>query len=243
VPFDGADGRERLDAVPVHPYKKMLMRRLIPWTCALAWVALATGPLLAGQVVWFTDGRQLEVASLERAGEMFALELPGGGRISVPGERIARWGDLPQRSAAPQRVPSEAPWRAMAGEFADVIGAAAERHAVDPALLTAVARAESALDPRAVSPKGAQGLLQLMPATAERFGVRDAFDVAENVDAGARYLSWLLERYGRTDLALAGYNAGEGRVDAYRGVPPYRETRDYVRRVLADADRLGSGPP
>ena len=107
------------------------------------------------------------------------------------------------------------------------------------ALLTALAEVESSFDPLAVSPKGARGLLQLMPATAERFGVGDPFDVAQNVEGGARYLSWLLDRFGgRADLALAGYNAGEGAVDRHRGVPPYPETRRYVRLVLEGAARL-----
>ena len=106
-------------------------------------------------------------------------------------------------------------------------------------MLTAVALAESAFNPRAVSSKGAGGLLQLMPATAERFGVRDVFDASQNVEGGAKYLRWLLQRYeGRTDLALAGYNAGEGAVDRHNGIPPYSETQQYVTRVLANADRL-----
>jgi soluble lytic murein transglycosylase-like protein len=97
-----------------------------------------------------------------------------------------------------------------------------------------MAQTESAFDPVAVSHKGAAGLLQLMPATAERFGVQDVFDVPQNVEGAAKYLKWLLERFeGRTELALAGYNAGEGSVDRYQGIPPYRETRDYVTRVLA----------
>jgi soluble lytic murein transglycosylase-like protein len=105
-----------------------------------------------------------------------------------------------------------------------------------------MAEAESAFDPSAVSHKGAQGLLQLMPQTAERFGVRDAFDASQNVDGGARYIKWLLERYdGRIDLALAGYNAGEAAVDRYQGIPPYRETQAYVVRVMENADRLSAG--
>jgi soluble lytic murein transglycosylase-like protein len=102
-----------------------------------------------------------------------------------------------------------------------------------------MAQTESAFDPNAVSPRGARGLLQLMPETARRFGVRDSFDATQNVDGGAAYLSWLLERYsGRTELALAGYNAGEGAVDRYQGVPPFSETRNYVERVLEGAERL-----
>ena len=102
-----------------------------------------------------------------------------------------------------------------------------------------MALAESALDPAAISPKGAVGLLQLMPATAKRFGVDDRRDPAQNVEGGARYLSWLLDRFdGRTELAVAGYNAGEGAVERHGGIPPYRETRAYVQRVMTAVERF-----
>jgi soluble lytic murein transglycosylase-like protein len=110
-----------------------------------------------------------------------------------------------------------------------------ERHGLPPELVRAVIRQESAFDPFAVSVKGAQGLMQLMPKTAERFGVQDVFDPAENVLGGVKYLRFLLDRYdGDTRLALAAYNAGEGAVDRYEGIPPYAETRDYVKRIAGD---------
>jgi soluble lytic murein transglycosylase-like protein len=97
----------------------------------------------------------------------------------------------------------------------------------------ALVQVESAFQPRAVSPKGARGLTQLMPGTARELGVQDAFDPQQNLDGGARYLRQLLTRYGGdVKRALAAYNAGPGAVDRHRGVPPYRETRQYVRRVL-----------
>jgi hypothetical protein len=105
----------------------------------------------------------------------------------------------------------------------------AARHALDPALVLAIMRIESAFDPRARSPKGAMGLMQLMPETARRFGVADPWDAAQNVTGGAAYLRFLLERYGGdVTLAAAAYNAGEGAVDKYDGVPPYAETTAYV---------------
>jgi soluble lytic murein transglycosylase-like protein len=113
---------------------------------------------------------------------------------------------------------------------------AAVRHAVAPSLVAAMIRVESDFNPREVSPKGACGLMQVMPETAARFGVRrsEIFDPARNIAAGTAYISWLLDRYrGDLDLALAAYNAGEGAVDAWRGIPPYRETQQYVRRVRA----------
>jgi soluble lytic murein transglycosylase-like protein len=103
---------------------------------------------------------------------------------------------------------------------------------LDPHLVLAVIAAESAFDKTAVSPKGAQGLMQLMPQTASRFGVTNAFDPEQNLRGGMTYLAWLIEQFrGDLDLALAGYNAGEGAVEQYRGIPPYQETREYVRRI------------
>jgi soluble lytic murein transglycosylase-like protein len=119
---------------------------------------------------------------------------------------------------------------------------AAERHQVDPALVRAVIETESNWNPMAVSRKGALGLMQLIPTTAQRFGANDAFSPQQNVDAGVRYLKTLLERYnGNLDLALAAYNAGEGAVDKAHGVPAFRETRNYVRKVQSAYFRPGSG--
>jgi hypothetical protein len=119
---------------------------------------------------------------------------------------------------------------------------AAERHHVDPALVRAVIETESNWNPAARSNKGALGLMQLIPTTALRFGVNDAFNPKQNVDAGVRYLRALLERYnGNLDLALAAYNAGEGAVDRAHGIPSYRETRNYVQKVQNAYFRPGSG--
>jgi len=119
---------------------------------------------------------------------------------------------------------------------------AADRYHVDPALVRAVIETESNWNAGAMSHKGAMGLMQLIPTTAQRFGVNDAFNPKENVDAGVRYLKRLLERYnGNLDLALAAYNAGEGAVDRAHGVPSYRETRNYVQRVQDAYYRPGSG--
>jgi Transglycosylase SLT domain len=119
---------------------------------------------------------------------------------------------------------------------------AAERHQVDPALVRAVIETESNWNPGAVSRKGALGLMQLIPTTAQRFGVNDVFSPKQNVDAGVRYLKTLLERYnGNLDLALAAYNAGEGAVDKAHGIPAFRETRNYVQRVQQAYYRPGSG--
>ena len=113
-----------------------------------------------------------------------------------------------------------------------IIFRSAERYGVDPRLLHALIWQESKYKPHARSNVGAQGLMQLMPATARRFGCDDANNAASNIDAGTKYLRWLLERFhGNVSLALAGYNAGEGAVDKYKGIPPFNETQNYVRII------------
>lgn len=119
---------------------------------------------------------------------------------------------------------------------------AADRHRVDPALIRAVIETESNWNPSAYSRKGAGGLMQLIPTTAQRFGANDVFNPQQNIDAGVRYLKTLLERYnGNLDLALAAYNAGEGAVDRAHGIPAFRETRNYVQKVQDAYFRPGSG--
>jgi hypothetical protein len=120
----------------------------------------------------------------------------------------------------------------------EIINTISDRHHLDPDLINSVIHAESAFNPRAVSPKGAQGLMQLMPGTASQLGVRNAFDPHDNVEGGTTYLRQLLEQ-NNFDLikALAAYNAGPHRVQRYRGIPPYYETRAYVARIVRDFNR------
>ncbi|MBJ7515984.1 MAG: lytic transglycosylase domain-containing protein [Stenotrophomonas sp.] len=122
--------------------------------------------------------------------------------------------------------------------FQAEIAAAARQYGVEEAIVRAIIHAESAYNPTALSRAGAQGLMQLMPPTAARFGVTDSYDAAQNIRGGVQYLSWLLKRFnGDLTLAAAGYNAGEGAVDRHGGVPPYSETRYYVQRVGQLAER------
>jgi soluble lytic murein transglycosylase-like protein len=152
-------------------------------------------------------------------------------------------GSSPTPATAPASVPPAAPPAQIRisvtpANVAEVVGAASDRYRLDPDLVNSVIRAESGFKVHAVSPKGAQGLMQLMPGTASKLGVSNAFDPAANVDGGTRYLRELLEHY-NFDLikALAAYNAGPQRVEQYKGVPPYRETRLYVASIVRDFNR------
>jgi soluble lytic murein transglycosylase-like protein len=150
-----------------------------------------------------------------------------------PDNRYRQVRDLPEgRSSVPFAGRRSSPSAAIA-PYSELIRAAAERHRVDRRLVEAVMTAESAGNPRAVSRKGAQGLMQLMPATAQALGVQDAFDPAANLDGGTRHLSDLIALYnGDVTKALAAYNAGAGAVSRHRGVPPYKETQEYVKKVM-----------
>lgn len=218
---------------------------------ALLSFCLALAPAAAQEPlrnVVFEDGRALRVVDLRFAGEDAVLRTDSGLELRVPAASVVAVEaavDAPPepdplavdevRSVALE-LADESKWRRAAGRYADTIAAAADRHGIDRALLAAVAKVESNFDPFALSPKGACGMLQLIPATARRFGVKKVFDASENIEGGARYLRWLLDRFsGDVELALAGYNAGEGAVDRHGGVPPYRETRRYVVKVLDHA--------
>jgi hypothetical protein len=170
------------------------------------------------------------------AGSMYRFEDEQGivHYTNVPGD---------PRYSFVRKEPEPAPPRPGAGggalsqglrTFASVIRAAAERYGVDTRLVEAIVQAESAGNPTAVSPKGARGLMQLMPERAALLGVRDSFDPHQNVDGGVRHIRDLLQSFGGdVTLALAAYNAGEGAVRSHGGVPPFAETREYVRRVRA----------
>jgi soluble lytic murein transglycosylase-like protein len=156
--------------------------------------------------------------------------------FTAPWPRPPLWNAEPVAPAAPiARFSFDCPPLAAA-EVDGLVGMAADREGLSPGLLRAVIRRESGFRPCAVSSKGAQGLMQLMPATSAWLGVRNPFDPVQNIEAGSRFLKSLLERYGGDlSLALGAYNAGPARVDQFGGVPPYPETRGYVASILGEA--------
>lgn len=219
--------------------------RILAVTAALL-LAIPAGASIAV----FSDGRNTKIETYEVQDDLIHLTLHGGGRMSLPLTRIER---IVDDEIVPVEVVEEVKkiveeqggvfpkrsWRyderskpLWQSKFNEIIIAAAQKHDVDAALVSAVIKAESDYNPRIVSHKGARGLMQLMPATAKRFGVTDSFDPEENIHAGTRYLRWLLKKFdGNADLAVAAYNAGEGNVWKYDGVPPFRETVNYINRI------------
>lgn len=162
--------------------------------------------------------------------------------VDVPTAEIEHFEEAPPESAASANpaagVRFQATARSTPTNLNEVVNSASDRYRLDPDLVNSVIKAESGFNVRAVSPKGARGLMQLMPETASQLGVPNAFDPQANVEGGTRYLRELLERYD-FDLvkALAAYNAGTRRVEQYGGVPPYYETRAYVARIVRDFNK------
>jgi len=187
----------------------------------------------------YCAGFLLLFGSLPAWAGYYVYQLPDGSRLVTDRPRHERAFKLIKASRKVEKVGRVA----AAGysispavnylRFESLIHEAAERHQVDVALVKAVIRTESYFNPNATSRVGASGLMQLMPQTARRYGVTDLYSPRQNIEAGVRHLKYLLQRYPRQlHLALAAYNAGEEAVERYGGIPPYPETRDYVKKVL-----------
>jgi hypothetical protein len=190
-------------------------------------IVLGLSPWADADIALLSSGTTLKVTAQRREGDTVFLSLKGGGEVGVGASEL--------RGVVPDEVLDEVVPAVLTGrkDLAALAFEAARRHNLDPALVQAVVAVESGFRPDAVSPKGAQGLMQLMPATARYLGVKDSLDPVDNLDGGVRYLRGLLQRYnGDVKRALAAYNAGEGAVARHGGVPPYPETLAYVRKVL-----------
>lgn len=215
-----------------------------PFAVGLVLIAIgAFVPPAPAEIVVLAGGGFLKASAYEVLGERVILTLASGGELRLPLSRVERIVEdevvdapesLGRAAGSDFRLNHDPADSAPAVPYGDQMLAAAEGAGLNPALLAAMARAESAFDADAVSHKGARGLMQVMPATGHRFGADPAalFEPQVNLRAAARYLVWLRDRFDDDlDLILAAYNAGEATVDRYHGVPPYRETREYVRRV------------
>ena len=196
---------------------------------------------LSAEIAVLTNGQTLKLTSHRQEGSVLFLSLKDGGEVGVSAAEV--------RGIVPDEFVDEVVPEVMAGvgrggDLRVLATEAARRHGVDPELVLAMVAAESAFRPDAVSPKGAQGLMQLMPATARELGVADSLDPLQNLDGGTRYLKQLLARYkGEVKKAVAAYNAGPGAVQRHKGVPPYRETLHYVERVLREYAAAAKEPP
>jgi soluble lytic murein transglycosylase-like protein len=205
-------------------------------TASLLAICVAAGRPAGAELAYFTSGGSLSIRDHRVEGESLVLTLRAGGEIVCDRALIVRFAPdevpypEPPDPAAPSGA-SQAP--AVTGDvpFGDIIDRLSATHRVDARLVRAMISVESGYQERARSPKGAMGLMQLMPATARRFNVTDPYNPQANIEGGIRYLRVLLDRFPER-LALAAYNAGEAAVERFRGIPPYAETRDYVTRVL-----------
>ena len=212
--------RARLRPVPA---------RVVAWLLGSAAV-LGASPAHA-EIVKLAGGGILSIAGHREEGASLVLALRGGGEVTCSRETVLAI--LPDEVPYPDpRPPEPAGVRpAVESPLSELIETTATRHRLEPRLLEAVIRVESNFSHRARSRKGAMGLMQLMPATARQYALRDPYDPVGNIEAGARHLRSLLDRF-ELPVALAAYNAGEAAVERYGGVPPYRETRAYVARIL-----------
>lgn len=187
----------------------------------------------SAELVFLTSGRTLSVKAHREVGDTVVLSLRTGGEVSCEKTLIERIEEDEVPYPEPQTAPATVlPSSLGAVPYAALIEDLSATHGVDPVLVKALIKVESGYRPKARSRKGAMGLMQIMPATARQYSVRNPYDPKANLEAGIKHLAGLLGRFD-VSVALAAYNAGEGAVRRFGGVPPYRETRNYVRRILA----------
>lgn len=227
-------------------------RIALPLAGTVLFLACATASAHA-DIARLRHGATLEVVRFDLKEGWVVLHLPGGGQVALPQDQVIEIRRAPVAEAAPEPPEVSTPQADAVSDgeeetppepsviaaddrpaLVDLATRVARAHEVDVDLVLAVIQAESGYNTRAVSPKGAAGLMQLMPRTARRFEVLDPLDPEENVTGGVRYLKELLNRYsGEVRLALAAYNAGEEAVERFGGIPPYRETIRYVERIVS----------
>ena len=211
---------------------------------ALVWVATAVPA--SAEIVVLSSKRTLSVKSHRIDGDSIVLTLRSGGEVTCDKSLIEKIlpDEVPHPEPEAQTEPQQPGGDAVSAldlglleetPYGEIISSMAEAHGVDPMLVRALIEVESNYKARAKSQRGAMGLMQLMPATAREYSVRNPYDPKANIAAGVKHLKSLIDRLGGVDLALAAYNAGEGAVKKFNGIPPYRETRKYVTKILSIA--------
>lgn len=234
------------------PAIKPNTRNLFLWLLIAApviYLVTAVNPYLSGNAPYAAN--PLAISSSETGNNVGGVKLLSRAPAVAPG-LVTREIVQPRKviaSPAMLSAPLESPRKSLPAvkrkskrrlikpvkrQYRDLIHQAANRHGIDPAMIQAIIMAESSFNPNAVSSRGAQGLMQLMPQTAESLGVANAFDPGKNIDAGARYFRWLLNHCrGDVQMALAAYNAGLQNVKNHNGIPPFKTTQRYVKKVLS----------
>ena len=206
-------------------------------TSLLLPLLLLAAPALHAEYVVLRSGLRLKVTSYQLVGDKYRLQMTGG-KLEIAAEEVVTI--EPEDSFGPPATVQVA----AQPLYRDLVEASAKKYNMDADLITSVIAVESNFDPKAVSRKNARGLMQLLPETAAKLGVKNIDDPAENIDGGTRYLRFLLEKYNNDlSLALAAYNAGPDKVQLYGTIPPYSETISYVRRVKRGYDKSKSKPP
>ena len=220
------------------------MKVKIPILLSVTALALLAGPAIASaEIVFLSSGRTLSVKAHQIDGDSIILTLRSGGQVTCKKDLIEKIEadevPYPEPAPAPAQAADQAPVQAEPERslladtpYGDIIASLSETHGVNPMLVRALIQVESGYRPRARSSRGAMGLMQLMPSIAREYNVRNPFEPKANIEGGIRHLKSLIDRWGYK-TALAAYNAGEGAVAKFKGIPPYRETRNYVSRILS----------
>jgi hypothetical protein len=221
----------------------MTMRRAVRLSAVLcAFLTVGVGEARA-EIVFLSSGRTLSIKSHHADGDLLVMTLRTGGEVTCAKSLVDRIvpDEVPHPDPEPEQEPAatepdtaDVQSLLQATPYGEIISAMSEAHGVDPLLVRALIQVESKYNPRARSSRGAMGLMQLMPQTAREYKVRNPYDPRANIEAGIKKLKTLIDKWG-VALALAAYNAGEGAVMRFNGVPPYRETRSYVSRILSIA--------
>jgi soluble lytic murein transglycosylase-like protein len=218
------------------------MKVKIPILLSVTTLALLAGPAIASaEIVFLSSGRTLSIKAHQIDGDSIILTLRSGGQVTCKKDLIEKIeaDEVPYPEPTPAQAADQAPVQAEPERslladtpYGDIIASLSETHGVNPMLVRALIQVESGYRPRARSSRGAMGLMQLMPSIAREYNVRNPFEPKANIEGGIRHLKSLIDRWGYK-TALAAYNAGEGAVAKFKGIPPYRETRNYVSRILS----------